>query len=164
MDETEKLTGISTGGNSNHAVALHPADLEVNSSAEVKTTGLGGEVQGLDPGQRSIRRKLKCLERLACGFAHEEAATSSKPLIILGKGDLSVGAEQVPSLGPTMATQLALAGLRSNCGEWYENDARGGGGHLGNNSGYGEGQEGKYGIRSNDRERKWASGCRKGRH
>lgn len=23
MDETEKLTGISTGGNSNHAVALH---------------------------------------------------------------------------------------------------------------------------------------------
>lgn len=126
MDETEKLTGISTGGNSNHAVALHPADLEVSSSAEVKTTDLGGEVQGLDPGQRSIRRKLKSLERLACGFTQEEAATSSHPLIILGKGDLSVGAEQVPSFGPTMATQLGFGWtekqmrrmVRKRCAWW----------------------------------------------
>ena len=47
IDETEKLTGISTGGNSNHDIALHPANLEVSSSAEVKMTGLGVEVLGL---------------------------------------------------------------------------------------------------------------------
>ena len=40
IDETDKLTGISTGGNSNHDIALHPADLKVSSSAEVKMTDL----------------------------------------------------------------------------------------------------------------------------
>lgn len=31
-----------------------------------------------------------------------------------------------PVSDPRWLPNLALAGLRSNCGEWYENDARGG--------------------------------------
>ena len=48
-----------------------------------------------------------------------------------------------PVPDPRWLPDLALAGPRRKGGEWYENNARGGDGHSGNDLGYGEVQEGR---------------------